>query len=292
MIDSLYTNGAIAVKEKELLKEKIFRFAELSKEEAIKAVLESGFGGGTFSDDPELLCAAEEKELDEFIRTYAPSSKELIYLFAPRDFHNLKALFKAKILNLSPEKMLSPEGLYSIEDLSLSLEGERKTLPLNLSLLEKAKSFDGKKIGMLFERMQQAYLLSHVGRGILRRFLIEKTDRRNLLFAERSESFEELKENFLEGGARSLKQIWEIKEGKKKEDLFFGKERGFWAREREIDSFEAETFYLKRYDLTGKEPFLYYVFRRRREIGNVRTLLVLLGAGYSEQEIKRRLNLG
>ena len=45
--DATYTNGVIAVKEKYLLKDKIFKMCEGGAEEALRALTDSGFGRGT-----------------------------------------------------------------------------------------------------------------------------------------------------------------------------------------------------------------------------------------------------
>ena len=105
MTDTLYTNGVIAVKEKQLLGEKLLRFPEMTVQEVFRALSESGFGGD--GQDAEALCRAEEGVLDAFIREYGPTKAELTYLLAPRDFHNAKALCKAKRLNKDAEAMLT-----------------------------------------------------------------------------------------------------------------------------------------------------------------------------------------
>ena len=63
----------------------------------------------------------------------------------------------------------------------------------------------------------------------------------------------------------------------------------FTEAERALGCFEAEYFAAHKYELSGKEPFLYYVFRRRAEISDARVLLVCLNAGVPGQEIKKRL---
>ena len=98
-LDIAYTSGVIAVREKYLLKERIYRLCELSAEEAFRMLLESGFGGGaetaTSVYDYEKLIAVEEEKTDAFIREFAPKKGIAEYLLAPRDFHNAKALVKA-----------------------------------------------------------------------------------------------------------------------------------------------------------------------------------------------------
>ena len=56
-----------------------------------------------------------------------------------------------------------------------------------------------------------------------------------------------------------------------------------------MESYEEEMFFRRRFGLEGREPFLYYVFRRRAEIRNVRTVLVALKAGVAAAEIEKRL---
>ena len=74
---------------------------------------------------------------------------------------------------------------------------------------------------------------------------------------------------------------------------FEAKEAGqpFTAAEKMRDSLEAEFFFEKRFEPEKNQPFLFYVFRRRMEIENVRIIFVCLLAGMKEQEIKKRLRL-
>ena len=120
-IDVTYTNGVIAAREKYLLKDKIFRLAEMTAEDAFRSLVESGYGSGVVGADLyafERLIEAEEESLDAFIREYAPSKTELKYLLSPRDFHNAKALLKAAYLETEVDKMLAPEGEISVAVLS------------------------------------------------------------------------------------------------------------------------------------------------------------------------------
>ena len=108
--DSAYTNGVIAVKEKKLLKEKLVKMCSLSEEEAFRILSDGGFGGGEATSDVERLILADENEIDAFIREYAPSEEAEEYLLAPRDFHNAKALVKARYLGCDPAPMLGGDG--------------------------------------------------------------------------------------------------------------------------------------------------------------------------------------
>ena len=159
----IYTNGVIAYREKFLLKDKLLKLCEGTAEDAFKSLNESGYGNGAEAAslyDYELLTAAEESALDDFIREYAPSRAEKAYLLAPRDFHNAKAILKAEYLGADAEKMLAPDGEIPISDLSVSLRsGDFSSLGKELGKtakeaaeLLKEEGASGAEIGGVFER--------------------------------------------------------------------------------------------------------------------------------------------
>lgn len=293
--DTTFTNGVIAVKEKQLLGEKLLRFPEMGTGEILRALSESGFGGG--EGDPEGIYVHEQGILDEFIRTYAPCEADEAYLFAPRDFHNLKALCKAERLGIPTDGMLAPEGLYSIEQLK------------NGALLrpEIAEDADGAAIGAAFDKAEFSYLLRITAlRPVLRKLLKARADMTNILTCFRAAAKEEVESLLVDGGKlkkKDLEPIFSEDPEQRSHALdrtayqqFYvaclaAEKKGtpFSEAERMRDSFAEQYFYEKRYELRGKEPFLYYVFRRSAEIKNVRTILICLNAGVDAREIKKRL---
>lgn len=306
-MNPLYTNGALAVKERTLLGDKLLRLAEMSAEEAFRALSESGFGSGSeaaSSFDAERLCTAEERALDGFIREYAPSRAVREYLLAPRDFHNMKAIVKAKKLGGSPEKLFAPEGLIPVAELARGLE-DGQALPALLSgtartCLEKEDA-TGAEIGAAFDAALFRYLWGVCRMsGLLKTLLAGRADRLNILTVMRAADKEYAEKLLLPCGKLKKEELFALRDGKLPENAACREfallcrraaEKGepFTAAERALGSFEAEYFAAHRYELEGKEPFLYYVFRRRAEIANVRILLVCLNAGLSERDIKARL---
>ena len=318
--DVTYTNGVIASREKYLLKDKLYRLCELSAEEAFRALLESGFGGGaeTTSDlyEYEKLVAVEEARLDSFIREYAPSIAEATYLLAPRDFHNAKAFVKALYLGESVEKMLAPAGLLDILTLEKCIKdkdfsgiekgNERLVDACNeaFALLEEDAS--GAKVGAIFDKALYAFLSETVkGKRVLKKLLSAKADMTNILTAFRAQDIEDAKEKYLPAGTLSETAL---------ETLFAGEEVAVGAFKRTAyaefvnvclqarakglpltqaeklrDGYDIAQFAQRKYELNKTEPFLYYVYRRKAEISNVRITFVCLLAGLNEQEIKRRL---
>ena len=312
MLDPIYTNGVIAVKERSLLGDKILRFTEMTAEEVLRTLHESGFGSGAEATEGEALCEAEERSLDAFIREYAPSSTELGFLLSPRDFHNAMALAKAAKLNADAEKLLAPEGLVAIADISAAISKKDYALlegEIAEAVREAMENEDltGAEIGAIFDVALYKHLHKLCKwRKTLKKLLAGRADRLNILTALRAERREFAEKLFVGGGTL----------GKKEFDLVFSEDREISAKaldktaykqfyalclaakekrlpfteaERALESFEAEHFAEKKYELEGREPFLYYIFRRRAEIQNVRIILVCLNAGLSAQDIKKRL---
>ena len=320
-IDVAYTSGVIAVRERRLLKDKIFRFCELTAEEVFRALLENGFGGNgacvSGVHDFEKLINCEEEQIDEFIREYAPSNVEEKYLLLPRDFHNAKALIKAKLTGDNVAKMLLPSGLIKIETLTACLQSgdfsaiEKICMPLKkvceetLSLSHEECS--GSKIGASFARVEYEYLQEVVKRrSALKKILTAKSDMTNILTALRTGDPKVAKEHYLPTGKLSEKSLLVLFDEDEQviKDAFAktpymqfvneclrAKEKGlpFTQAEKMRDEYDCEYFAQRKYALEKNEPFLYYVYRRKAECANVRIVMVCLMAGLGEQDIKRRI---
>ena len=320
-IDVAYTSGVIAVREKRLLKDKIFRFCELTPEEVFRALIENGFGGNvataTGVHEFEKLIDCEEEQIDEFIREYAPSNVEEKYLLLPRDFHNAKALIKAKLTGDNVAKMLLPSGLIKIETLTACLQSGdfsaieeicpplKKVCEETLSLSHEECS--GAKIGANFARVEYEYLQEVVKRrSTLKKILTAKSDMTNILTTFRSGDPDIAKENYLPTGKLPEKSLLTLlsEDEQAIKDTFAktpytqfvdeclrakGKGLPFTQAEKTRDEYDCEYFALRKYALEKNEPFLYYVYRRKAECANVRIVMVCLMAGLGEQDIKRRI---
>ena len=319
--DTTYTTGVIAAKEKYLLKDRIFRFCEMDAADAFRALLESGFGGGaenvTGVHDYENLIAAEERALDAFIREYAPSKTERIFLLASRDFHNAKALIKAAYLGADVSRMLAPQGLIEVAELSSCVENKNfdglkeKNAALCCACQEAIASLEenpsGAKVGEIFEKAAYGYLAEVVKfKPIFKKMLAQKADMTNILTALRCGDMELAKGKYLPAGKLKTEQLDSLfLEDREKalrafentpykqfvELCFADREKGLpmTAAEKYLGSFETEFFAAKKYELVKNEPFLYYVYRRKTENANVRIVFACLLAGQTEYDIKKRL---
>lgn len=311
MLNSVYTNGVIAVKERSLLGEKILRFTEMSQQDVLRALAESGFGSGAEERSGEALCGAEESALDNFIREYAPSKTELSYLLSPRDFHNAKALCKAAVLHTEADKMLAPEGLVPVAELSRAIGGgDFDALPVYLCgpvrEVFSREDITGAEIGAIFDGALYGHLAASCKfNPTLKKLAAGRADRLNILTAFRAGERELAEKLYVGGGKLKKEQLAPLFGGEEQIEKSFKKSpylpfirlclaakaggQPFTEGERALESFEAEYFAAKKYELAGREPFLYYVFRRRAEIQNVRIILVCLNAGLPSRKIAARL---
>ena len=319
--DLLYTNGVIAAREKYLLNDRIFKLCDLSAEDVLRALSESGFGKGaevTSVYEYEKLVAEDEAAIDAFIREYAPSKADAAYLLSPRDFHNAKAAVKARYLNLSIENMLAPAGLIPAEEV-VNCVNSGEYAPLGKVLGEAVKEAaalfseenqteaSGAEIGIIFEKALYKHLHEACAKsGLLKKLLTTKADMTNIITALRSTEKEYADKCYVTGGKLTGKQLDFLFEEDKEKALKAFKGTPYYefvkkcvadkaaglpltAAERICESYETEYFTAKKYELQRNQPFLYYVFRRRAENSNVRILFVCLLAGMKDSEIKRRL---
>ncbi len=314
-----YANGVIAAKEVYLLGAKISKLCEGSAEDALRGITESGFGKGADAVtvyDYEKLLAADERDIDAFIREYGGAT-EKSYLLSPRDFHNAKALFKARYLETQADKMLAPAGLLEVEEISRCIEEEDyKPLGGELEAACKKAAFlsaqedkfvSGAEIGAIFEQGLYSKLSKSCAKNFtLKKLLAKKADMTNILTALRSKSLEQAEKNYVGGGKLKAAQLNRLFDGDTEKVVSLFEKEGYGSflkicleaksggkpfTEAELARDNVETDYLSanRYELKRSQPFLYYVLRRRAENANVRILFVCLLAGMDEGAIKRRL---
>lgn len=324
----MYTNGIIAVREQNLLKDKISRLCEGSAEEAFRILSDSGFGKGAEAvsvHEYERLLSADEAELDRFIREYAPTNAEKEYFLSPRDFHNAKAAVKAEYLNLSDEQsapLFAPDGIYTTEQIVSAVKnGDASALNCELAEAIKnaaelfsentegqtEKEVAGAEIGVIFDKALYAHLLKACRRNpFLKKCIAKKADMLNVLTALRAQTPEYAAVNYVCGGNLKEKQLNKLfdengaidetaLDGTYIEEFFktcLKQKNAFLPMteaERALDSLETRLLAEHKYELKRSQPFLYYVFRRRAENANLRIVFVCLLAGMNERQIKSRL---
>lgn len=319
-MDTTYTGGVIAVRETQLLKDRIFKLCEGTAQEAFGILSDCGFGRSAEVASVygyESMLAADELEIDGFVREYAPSDAEKQYFLSARDFHNAKAAVKAEYLGISAEGMLASDGLASAEQIvqCVKTRDTAALYPQLKSAVEEAlalfdggeerKDISGAEIGIIFDRAAFLHLLSACGKNRdLKKLTVMRIDITNILTALRAQSAEYAAMNYIYGGRLSENTLDKLSgereiarcalDGTPYEQFIkniFSADGSLALSdaERAYESLEAEYFEKNKYELKRSQPFLYYVFRRKCENANVRIVLGCLLAGVPEQEIKKRL---
>ena len=318
--DLTYVNGIIAVKESGLLKDKILSLCEMSAETAFRALGESGFIKNSDVNSVfefEKILRADEADIDEFTREYAPNNAISTYFFTSRDFHNAKALVKSKYVDTSADKMLAPEGLLSIETLEKAVNGEKaegvypelsEAIKLALELFEKdGANTSGAEVGKLFEQKLYTCLFRACKHnGLLKKLIIQKVDITNILITMRSNTPEYAQNNVISGGKIPLDKLLILfSENEEKaeraldgtylekfwKECYLTRKTGlpFMKAEKRVSSLEIDFLSEHKYELKRSQPFMYYVLRRRTENENIRIVLSCLLAGMPADDIKARL---
>lgn len=299
------------------------------KESGFGGDSESAENGNFSTDEAETLIAAEEAKTNAFIREYAGSEAEREYFLSPLDCHNVKAYFKAKITGAEAAEMLAPEGAVPLKKIAEAFEKEDfSLLPAYLgeavkqaeNVCENGAAGKGAEVGAAFEKALYGHLLvackgAGKARRALRGALQEKADLTNLVTALRSSSESAAAKQYVPCGLLSAEDFGfcfaesgELAEkaynkacagagGAKKKalkaayDLYLNaKETGsVAAAEKRLAETEIRLFEARKYELSGSEPFLYYVLRKKTECANVRATMVCLNAGLKDSEIKKRL---
>ena len=314
--DVTYINGVIAVKETALLGGKLIKMCSATAEEAFRTLTESGFGRGSAARSAfeyEKLLEEDLDEINSFVREYAPSEAEKAYFLAPFDFHNAKALLKSKYTGASPQPMLAPDGLIPCATIARCVEntdysplyGRLKEACENAEKLfsNEEKYVSGAEIGVEFSRAEYACLAeSCKSNSTLEKFVVRKADMTDILSAFRSKTAEYALNNALFCGKLTKKHIEDLFEDNAQKVLDFYKNSPYLgfvkicleARENggkltraelERDNAETAELSLRRHELKSKEPFIYYVLRRRAENADLRIIFVCLAAGLGEAEI-------
>ena len=119
----VYSNARVKSLENGFLsQDKINRMVySTSLEEAVRVLIESGYGAGTIADayDFEKILSAEDKKVAEFMAESIVPKMALETFLMKNDYHNAKAFMKAKYMHSSEDisYMLAPKGLVDIDEL-------------------------------------------------------------------------------------------------------------------------------------------------------------------------------
>lgn len=317
MKNSTYSNALAVASEKYFLgNERINRMTGATPEEALGILAEVDFGGGVSIKSPfefELLIRAEENKLFDFIKEYCTSEAFTEFFITGNDFYNAQAYLRAKYLKFDPEPMLMAEGLIKCAELKEKIlvdEYDGFGKELKEALLAADRMFvehtaTGSKIDELFKSAlyKRLYVVSKKDSDLKNLYGL-KADEINVSLALRK-PYEEAEKSFVPGGSFDKSElkaismgtidISSVKKNKEKAETlslaFRAKEenRALSEFEKHSDDLIMEYLLKKKYSSEKIYPFMLYCYYKKRELENVRIVMVGLLNGMSEADIKGRL---
>ena len=188
--------GRIKVLETRLLDSgKWARLREANREDAVRLLAESGYGGGKpgVKTDADALIRTETEETRRVIAELSPEPAWTDLFLLPTDAHNIKALYKGKVLGQDVSHLLVEGGTIPAELLRICIEnGEYSMLPAAFgAVLEKGDypdllHFSAAVDRAVFEHIRT--VLKKKKNPLLSRYFSAQVDFTNVLSALRAAS--------------------------------------------------------------------------------------------------------
>jgi len=318
-MSNIYANGRAKALSNSLLgDERINRMIDSGDaEEALKILSEVNFGDGLAVSifDFEKLINIEEQKLSLFIKSTCDNDDIKRFLLLKSDFHNAELFIKSKYLKFDDSEMCMPYGYYDAKIMRENIMvDEYKNYP---ATMEKALSTcdsdfvagkaNGMSVGSLFVKAyyDELFKLSRKDK-ILSKIYLSMVDSANISIAIRSRDFAIAKEEYIEHGTLTINDIKIICEDSLdsvREKFRFScvkelidsaiidaeKKLPLTTFEKMKDSLGIKILMQEKYATEGYIPFLQYCFCKRKDIENVRIILVSLQNGVKKEQIKERL---
>lgn len=318
----VYVNSVIhAIEPKLITEDRLIRLLDTkSLSDAMRVLAESGYGEGASADgaDYQKVLLAEDRALARLVRDFATDDlAEILLLY--REYHNAKVLVKAKYARkeadaslLYEDTVISPQSLKERLDED-DYEYMRPWLRTALEACDEvmALSRDPMRCDVIMDRAYYAELF-HLLKGYNNAFLTDyyrtEVDLINLGTVARCKRLG-LKTDFLRaqairGGVLGEKELYALMESPAEgfleilrftpyrdyaEVLASSVTEGPVAFEREKDNVLLKRLLSQKNDLFSEMPLICYVMVKRREITNVRLILVAKASGTDLDEVRVRL---
>ncbi|MCR4402587.1 MAG: V-type ATPase subunit [Firmicutes bacterium] len=320
-----YATGRVRVLETRLLdRGRIDRMIEAPDlEGALKVLAEAGYARAQVSGRSLMtvdeITSSEEARLARLIQETAPEPGLVELVTARWDFHNLKAMMKAKLHRVPPEKAVARHGACDLALIERAVEGDGRGLPAQLAeALSVARAAHELRptpetIDIAVDREMYRYLLAKAN-SLRIRYLVDliqtEIDLFNLAVYFRSRRMgrdRRLAEQAMAPGGKlsplmlmasydqPLEAVATSVAGTGYEALA-GRAAGALAEGRPIAELERmseelmwERIRKARYVPLGPEPLVGYIFAKLYELRLVRLILVEKLSGVSRDTIRERL---
>ena len=313
----IFANARAKSKENGLMtEERLHRIMESKTvEDAMRVLAEMNYAGGLAveKDDFYSLLKEEERLATAFVLEAAPKGIGFECFFMKNDYHNVKALLKAKYGQISdPDEMIMPDGNIAFSELKRRLEeGKTDFDPyLDAAVKKIEKEFaEGKGTPRLIDVTLDKAMYENVKSrmsscdGCIRAYFQAQVDLINMETWLRTmrihAGFAFFDSNFLVGGTISLKQFEECKGEKEKFNkmisstvykTFLDKlEEGLTAYETARDDFLLKIISKDKADMFTVAPILGYYLAKINEVRILRVVLVSIKNKIAPEEMKKRV---
>ena len=318
----VYSNARVKSLENGFLsQDKINRmvFAE-SLEEAVRVLIESGYGAGTIADayDFEKILSAEDEKVSAFMAESTVPKMGLETFLMKNDYHNAKAIVKAKYLHSDEDisYMLAPKGLYDIAELKTMIFNDNYS-SLSPIMAQALQDIDTKRVmGDKSPRTIDVILDKAMYKDICKTLKAAKAPsmvkyhQANIDFSNISNfiryknigfDYKTYENDFIEGGKLSLdtfKALYDQTIDTLLEKLRYTEyssvvdvinPNDLVAFETAWDNYLIGIFKQDRYDVFSVAPLAGYYVAKKIEIKVVRMILILIKNKIDVNIIKQRL---
>lgn len=318
----IYTNARVKTLENTLLSsEKISRLVNSENiDEGVKILIESGYGGALAiqNNEFELILQAENDKLCDFLRESMPSGVGLETFLMTNDFHNAKALVKAKYMHLTDaEFMLQPDGLIQVSEMKDKIFADnynafspvlRKAL-IDIDNLRVAGDKSPRIIDCIIDKAMYQEILTIAAKGKNKnvvQYWKASVDMCNILNFVRCKkigvNFEFFMQSFVENGTWDkdfFEKSYEFGTAEFVDKIRYSEYSGTLLEalasnnvtlfEKRRDDYCQDIFSKDKNDIFSVSPLAGYFVAKKTEIKVVRMILILLKINADKALIKERL---
>lgn len=321
----IYANARIKALEVRLLNnDKMLRMIDsASLEEAVKVLTESNYGGGLVIDNPskfDSLLISEINSVNQLLKEIMPEGLGLEIFILRLDYHNAKAIMKAKYLKLeSYNEMLEKNGLVDVDILSARILNDdyNDLYPhMKKALVEIDTAFvQGNRSPRLIDiSLDKAYfnhaseIVSARGALSVKKYFTALADMTNISSFVRSrrasQNFKFFQQGYVSGGSLPMHLFESLYEASDEiagdkfkyteyKDIFNkvieDKGRAMVSYETAMDNYLLNMFKNDRHDMFSVSPIAGYYLAKMTEIKVARMVLVCIKNNVDKLLIKQRL---
>lgn len=319
--DLIFANARAKAKELNLFsQERLYRMIETETlRDAVRILIEANYGGGIILDDEsdfEQMLIAETKLTTDFVKECMPEGTGFECFLLKNDYHNIKALLKAKYASLSDSSaLIMPNGLYELSSLKKKIED--KKLDLTLALVEAMDTIErSEELGELTPRIidtliDRAMFIDIMSRleqhkdSYIKSYFINLIDTTNILTLLRVHKIGQkmpfFAQNFIEGGTISAEVFADCfvdpytklpvaLRGTPYSDLIeYISDEDFSSYEVAQDNYLLKIFSENKDDMFSEAPIVGYYLAKLNEIKVIRIVLVCIKNKVKKSNIKKRV---